>query len=914
MKSYLALKASAGSGKTFALTVRYISLLLLDSDPSEILTLTFTNKAAAQMNQRIYDTLISLGEDDAVLNAICEQTALTKKRILAKKESLIQSYLQSELAIYTIDKFVNKILREFSGYVGINDDFSIEFDDEELLLYKFLLSLDEEQFGDLIKFASIENKKFQSIVELFKILGEKSESLETLALQNNEYRYDTLQVIKSKVLEHALKIKDFMDQSNISKSGLNAVDFEDIETLLDKGKTWLTKESLSEFTYFKKAKPPLELDKDLQEIKKYLGIYFQIGEAITLEHLFKIFQDYQNFRDKYNKKRNSLEFGDITTIVYQLMDKHIQKDFIYFRLDTKYNHILIDEFQDTSTIQFKILYHLIEEIISGDPEIFKTFFYVGDVKQSIYRFRGGQKELFDYVSEIFSPMLEVDLLDTNYRSSQNVVEFVNTIFERLPNYKYDHQKVASEKQGYVEVLESENDDIYETLYKKLEMLLDEGVDEENIAILTYTNNDVLEVYEYFKSKKPTLNIVTEMTSKLINQQNVNAAINGVKYLYFKEEIYKANFHTLRGCSFDKAFDFSINIENNTIQTIVKKLCEYYQIIDDNVLRFIELVSKYDGIVDFVYNIDKDDTPIVSKSKNGLSILTIFKSKGLEFDTVFVLDRLSRKNADRSSLLFDYDGIEIQKIYYKKSGRDNFDPYYNEAVQREKKLVIADELNILYVALTRAKNNMIVLKKSKSSVFEYLGDLKVQQVGELYIAPKKDTRIDQKEQVTYTPMYLGYQEKDQTEEESDTILVRYFGIATHYCLEMMERFDQISLDKTFFMIQNRFSNILNISQFDEIYARINNLIHDTQFQALIQGCEFTKEQPIIYQGEHKIIDLLLEKDEQYIVIDYKTTSEQSDAHKEQVSTYKEAIEKITKYGSIKGYVVYLAQDKTKIIEV
>ena len=458
----------------------------------------------------------------------------------------------------------------------------------------------------------------------------------------------------------------------------------------------------------------------------------------------------------------------------------------------------------------------------------------------------------------------------------------------MPNYDYDHQKVASEKQGYVEVVQTQSEEIYESLYKKIQELLESGIIEANIAILTYTNNDVLEIYEYLKSKMPKLNVVTEMTSKLINQQNVNACINGVKYLYFKEDIYKANFHTLIGKSFEEKFQFSIDIQKNNIQTIVKKLCEYYEIIDDNILRFIELVKKYDGIVDFVYNIDKDDTAMVSKSKKGLSILTIFKSKGLEFDTVFVLDRISKKNADRSSLLFDYKETELQKIYYKKNGRENFDPFYSEALQREKKLVIADELNILYVALTRAKNNMIVLKKEKQSVFEYFGEFKEQTLGELYIAPIKKQEISEKEQILYTPMDLGYQEKEKKEEESDTILVRYFGIATHYCLEMMEKFDHNSLEKTFFMVENKFSNILTSTQLQEIYSRVTNLIENEEFQNLIQGCEFTKEQSTIYQGEHKIIDLLLQKEDRYIIIDYKTTSEQSESHKVQVQGYKEAI--------------------------
>ncbi|MBD3830863.1 MAG: UvrD-helicase domain-containing protein, partial [Arcobacter sp.] len=129
MKKYLALKASAGSGKTFALTVRYITLLLLGAKPNEILTLTFTNKAANEMSERIYKTLLTLGDDEAYLNAIIEQSNLSKEEILGKKVFLVKSFSNANLSIFTIDKFVNKILREFCGYIGISDDFEIKVDD-----------------------------------------------------------------------------------------------------------------------------------------------------------------------------------------------------------------------------------------------------------------------------------------------------------------------------------------------------------------------------------------------------------------------------------------------------------------------------------------------------------------------------------------------------------------------------------------------------------------------------------------------------------------------------------------------------------------------------------------------------------------------------------------------------------------
>ena len=912
MKQYLALKAAAGSGKTFALTVRYISLLLLDAKVNEILTLTFTNKAAAQMSQRIYDTLISLGEDKDILQAISKETNLTFDQIIDKKKGIIDSFITNELSIYTIDKFVNKILREFSGYIGINDDFTIKFDDEELLLYKFLGSLDSEQFETLLHFAYSEKKKLNSIVELFKVLIDKNEKLDV-----TEFSYEAFRAVQVAIMEDANKIKSFIDKSKVSKSGYNAVDFTNIDQLLDKGKTWLTKESLGEFTYFKKAKPPKELDDTLESLQQNIALYYNIQESFTLRNLFAIFNHFKDFRDSYNKKRNSLEFSDITNIVYNLLENHIDKDFLYFRLDTKYNHILIDEFQDTSTLQYKILSHLINEIISGDPETYKTFFYVGDIKQSIYRFRGGTKELFDYVAKVFSPNLKVELLDTNYRSSKSVVEFVNKVFMATKNYPYDPQKVKSDKVGLVEVVPFGiiEDDIFNDIYLKIEELVKKGLDATSIAILTYTNKDVLNIYEYLKDKLPNLPIVTEMTSKLINQQKVKAIINGIKYLYFKEDIYRTNFNALVGYDYFEQFSFSVDIKKEDIVTIVKKLSFYYDIVDENVLKLIELTKEYNSIVDFVYDIDKDDTTVVSNSQNGLQILTIFKSKGLEFDTVFVLDRITRKNPPRSSLLFEYDDIDLKRIFYKRTKRENLDPYYATALTKEKNLSIGDELNILYVALTRAKNNMIVFKKPKSSVFDLLEGVELQKNGQLILSNKKVLKEKINRPIVYNPLDLGLQEKEKKAlEDDDSIIARYFGIATHYTLEMMRSFDISSLDSAIDMCRARFSKYLLSDHFDDIKNRVGLLVEDTVFKEIVKDAIYTKEQSIIYNGEHNIMDLLVFKDDKIFIIDYKTTTHQSYTHKKQVLHYMDAIRSIYPKKEIEGYVVYLHNSSIDIIKI
>ncbi|MDD4329359.1 MAG: UvrD-helicase domain-containing protein, partial [Aliarcobacter sp.] len=353
MKKYLALKASAGSGKTFALTVRYITLMLLGAKPNEILTLTFTNKAANEMSERIYKTLLTLGDDEAYLSAIEKQSGLTKQDILGKKSFLVKSFSNATLSIFTIDKFINKILREFCGYIGISDDFEIKVDDIEALSMKFLQSLNATQFETLIDFSHYEKKKFNSIFELFKNLLEKNETVDIL---NIDAKLIDLQ--KSNGLEFAFKIKEqILNCSGASASAIKAVDFETFDELF--GRTWLEKETLADYSYFKKCSNDI-LENHFSNLKDEIAIYYKLRAGYSLSKLFELYLMFKEFKFTFNKNKNYLEFNDISNLVYELLSTKIDKDFLYFRLDSSFSHILMDEFQDTSLLQYKILEPLIK--------------------------------------------------------------------------------------------------------------------------------------------------------------------------------------------------------------------------------------------------------------------------------------------------------------------------------------------------------------------------------------------------------------------------------------------------------------------------------------------------------------------------------------------------------------------------
>lgn len=910
MKKYLALKASAGSGKTFALTVRYITLLLLGAKPNEILTLTFTNKAANEMSERIYRTLLTLGDDEAYLNAIEKESGFSKQEILGKKFFLIKSFSSANLSIFTIDKFVNKILREFCGYIGISDDFEIKEDDIEALSMKFLQSLNAAQFETLIDFSHYEKKKFNSIFELFKNLLEKNEIVDIV---NIDAKLIDLQ--KNNVLEFAFKIKEqILNCNGASASAIKAVDFETFDELF--GRTWLEKDMIADYSYFKKCANDI-LENYFFNLKEQIAIYYKLRAGYSLSKLFELYLMFKEFKFSFNKNKNYLEFNDISNLVYELLSSKIDKDFLYFRLDSSFSHILIDEFQDTSLLQYRILEPLIKEILSGDQTKFKTFFYVGDTKQSIYRFRGGKRELFDYVANT-NKLLEVEVLNTNYRSCENIISYVNSLFLNIPNYEYFEQESVS-KGGYIEVFEDfklDEEDKFGNIALKIEQLLKDGVNSNDIAILTYTNSDVLNLYYYLKQKFPTIKISTEMTSKLINQQNVKALINAIKYIYFKEGIYRENLNALIGKPLLNELDLDIDLKEKSIQEIIKELANRLKIIDENIIKLIEVSSGFSNIVDFVYEIDKLDSNMENSESVGLQILTIFKSKGLEFHTVILLDRIKRKNVDKSSLLFEYESVELKNIFYKIKGYENYNKDYEKALSKEKALSLEDEINILYVALTRAKNNMIVFKKAKSSVFDIL-NMKPTQIGNIIESQNISKDYENIDKINYLPLDLGIQEKiisKDKELEDNHLHAKYFGIATHYCLEMMNGFDEKNIQYSLNLAKTRYSNYLNEEDFLDIRNRLGHLINNEEFKNLIKDSSFTTEQSLIYKDEIKIIDLLLFKNDIYYIIDYKTTKDELDEHKIQVSFYKKAIKEIFNTQNVKAFLVYLRAENSLFREV
>ena len=867
MKRLLAVSASAGSGKTFRLANRYIALLSEDN-PSNIVAITFTNKAANEMKERIIKFLQNLGSDKNVVDMICNELKITEAELLKRKKNLIKKFL-SDTNIQTIDAFINKILRKFSFFAGIKSSFEIKSDEKDVIFKNFLDSLDEQEMNKLISIAKKEEKFFSSLTTLFEDLYEKDKELSKLNIENGQWEV-------KEILEEIEKIKNNFILATTECKSVNSFFRKNIEEML-KVKTipsFFEKGTLKSVRGFKKCYEEW-MDEVFFRLIGLIKQYFIMQEKNFLSNLFYFYEKYKKEKWKFKKNENILDFKDIEHLVYDLLQgKKINSDFLYFRLDSKINHILMDEFQDTSVTQWEIFEPIVDEIASGyGRRDFRSFFYVGDVKQAIYRFRGGKKELFNEVAKKYKPFgLEVEPLDVNYRSAKNIVDFVNTQFSL-------QEKNHRNEEGYVEVDEITKETSFEKLYEKIEFLNENGVRDEDIAVLVYKNDDILNLGEFLENKGKK--VVTAKKAKVLSQKSAKAIVSLMKYLEDNtKKIELLNFLSLVGKKWGERVDIKINRPLKMIKEIMDK----YDLVDEASLKLLYHSKKYDTLFDFVREIDSFKEELPLKEFEGITIITIHKSKGLEFKNVIVLDRLSKENPNKSNILFDYEGIKLKDIKLKIPYREKIDNDYKLVKQKEEKLTFEDKKNVEYVAFTRAEDSLIILKRSEvtqkgKSYSAFVSDLKKDKKGKVIPSAQKEIKEKIQKQKIILENY-GKQEVKVKEDEykANDYKAIFLGNALHYAFEC----EDIEA------VNNQYGDFCDIKRVKEMYEKAIKILPKGK-----------KEVPFIFEGNVGRIDLLCED----VIIDYKSAKPNDErGYVNQVRGYIKALEAI-KGEKLKGKIFY-----------
>ena len=900
----LALEASAGSGKTFALSVRYIALLFLGSNPKQILTLTFTNKAALEMKRRIFETLKNLENSDE-LDEICTLCGKNREEILFSRPKILKNFLKSDLRISTIDSFFSSVLRKFSFSIGLMPDFGLEesvIDDD--LMQRFLKICKKEMlYSSLVYFSVDQKRRLGDIFSLFTTLFEKHSEIDFQAFAKRGFVYPD----EKKALEILDKIRQKFIKKGLGESALKTLDASSVKELLEK--KFLAREDFGYWSYKRFADD--EINSLHVELKKELLEFAKRKEAYVLTQIAKLYDAFYRALDIESKQNSTLSFSLMTNRLFDLLEDEISRDFLYFRLDGSFDHLLIDEFQDTSIVQYKILEPFMSEISSGiGVKEHRTLFLVGDTKQSIYRFRGGAKELFSYAKERLN--LQSEVLGVNYRSSSCVVDFINDTFEKkIEGYKRQKSRDGAVL-GSVRVFV--DDDIEKNLINEIKNLLAQGVSQNDIALLCYTNQEALILKELIEGEIDGLKASLEAKRRLIDVPVIAGIIDFISYLYFKDRLYLENFSTLcgRGYEFGEyLFDL-----NDSVDALVTEIIKYFGIsgFREDLLLFVQSCSMFRDVEEFLFNFRDISAGSISKESEGVRVLTIHKSKGLEFSNLFVIDRLKRARSGGGTFIFDYDDIRLQNIYLKIKSREFFDDEYKEAKNTEAKKEYEDTLNTQYVAFTRAKDNLFILCKERSSAFANL-DLSELQKGDIYL--KKQTQSDEKtESKCYVPnRRYGTQEVDRIDSQTikgDFLSVE-FGLALHYMLEVMGGFEFRYIDNAYESLKNRYKKVLDSSHLEDIKKRVVRLLENSEFKELIKDAKLNREQPIYYKNERKQIDLLAQSEERVVVIDYKSSEILQASHVKQVSLYKRALEEISAK-ECEAYLCYLKKDDIKLVKV
>ena len=816
--------ASAGSGKTFALVKEYLKLLFTrkhNDGFKQILAITFTNKAVGEMKIRILDTLKSFSDPEIISNpngmfeAITTELNLKPTDVHLKSIALLNTIMHNYAAfdISTIDGFNHRLIRTFAHDLKIPINFEVELDTPTLL---------NQAVDSLISKAGTDAKLTKVLIDfaLEKADDDKSwdvsrdfNSIAKLLINDNDLPH--LDTIKYKTLEdfNTLKaelIKKIKNQETLIKqlatnlldvfksNGLDAKSF-------SRGTLFNHFVKVSNFEFYKiyenkladniaqgnvytktldSAKAQI-IDQLLPEIEK---VYHLIKDNVTsLKFIKAVYKNVTplSVLNAINKELTTIKEDENKLLISEfntLISKEIKNQptpFIYERLGEKFRHYFIDEFQDTSQMQWENLVPLIENTLTGQNLKGEqgSAMLVGDAKQAIYRWRGGKAEQFLGLTKSDNPFpieKEVVRLEYNYRSFNQVIQFNNAFFNYLSNtsfsstdysdlYKKANQIPVLSQEGFVNIqfldLQKEDDvnELFpETVYETINKCLVNGYNLKDICILVRKKKEGVAVAEFLSEKgvritssetmlinnSEEVKLVINVFKLLINPNHLEVKIKVLDYIantnniQDKHAFFKANLNAPLQDFFKSFEQFSIFCNPTALvqlslfdlaEQIVRsfKMTEtsnaYIQYFLDIVLEFSQKqISDLPSFVDY-YESKKESLNIVSPSnQNAVQIMTIHKSKGLEFPVVifpyahldiykevepkewFPLDQEQFNGFTKTLLNFNKD--------FEEFGTTGETIYNQHRSEQE-----LDNINLLYVALTRPIEQLYIISKKENPV-------------------------------------------------------------------------------------------------------------------------------------------------------------------------------------------------------
>lgn len=1040
--------ASAGSGKTYALVKEYLKIILTAAKNDayrNILAITFTNKAVHEMKSRIVGNLSEFAKETPsekaldLMKDLSIDTNLSLNDIQEKSKSIIKHIIHNYAAfdISTIDKFTHKVIRAFAHDLGLPMTFEVSLDTENLLT---------EAVDALIAQAGTDEVLTKLLIDftMEKTDDDKSwdisrEILNTGRLILNENNREEITHLNNKSISEFVAIKEkLIAMCKTIEKDIVALAIETFKLIENNGidvKSFSAghfpnhiqgiiqgKYNPNNKRYFqpedikinKTAKDKAIIESIIPDLLNDLDkIYKNFSKRDFYKAFLKnitplsLLNTVSNELTKIQTEQNILSISEFNAIIFNEIQNQ-PAPFIYERLGERYRHFFIDEFQDTSEMQWHNLIPLIDNALSGQDDLGQkgTLMIVGDPKQSIYRWRGGKAEQFIDLSKDWNPFNNPDKnlvhLDKNYRSYSQIIEFNNDFFKFLSSeftnidYKdlyenHSHQKTNSKQGGYVNlsfIPKSEKNDFQdiddnsdkESLYllstlNTIQKVKKQGFEYKDIVILTRKRSQGIAVANYLTEQN--IPILSSETLMIQNASEVALIINVLKYLnnnadteakvhflyYLANNVQdKLGLHDfitqgkmlVNETEFEQwllKFGISFSFKDiqkkslyEIVETIVNKMLYVHNSseITTNayVQYFLDIVLERDvryqaSISDFLSYWDRksDSLSIPSpEGKNAVRIMTIHKSKGLEFPVVimpFADENYARSPKNKLWLNTEEEEFGLPKVLI--DNNTAVATYSDEAAivyDQKKQEDLLDNINVLYVALTRAEEQLYLISQivepNKEGNFPYTMAgyfMKFLSFNQLYEAEKTDYSfgnplklsesiqvIEQTNEIPYVANLLDFKEIKIAKKEalmwgSNQESAIAYGNVIHEILSYIKTKNDIDLAIT----KSLENGLIVFSQEETVRKTIRDILNHDDLQSFFDSENEVFNEQLIIQKEGKAIKpdrMVVTPSNEVLLLDYKTGAF-SEKHQLQLEQYQYAIENMN-YIVVKKALIYIGE--------
>ena len=850
-------KASAGSGKTFTLATEYIRLIVENpTNYRNILAVTFTNKATEEMKMRILSQLYGiwkgLPESDNYLQVIVEKTGypteLIRERAGQGLSNLLHNY--NYFRVETIDTFFQSVLRNMARELDLTTNLKIGLNDvqvEELAVDQLIadLSTTDVMLQWILKYImeSISDEKSWNVISQIKRFGrtifnneykEVSQALEQKMEEKGFFeRYTTqLREIRKAAEERMILIgESFFD--TLEGEGLSIDDLSNknrgiagfflklqkgvfdpsienatVANCLGNPEKWCAKTHPQRDFILSLAEGVLGdiLRYAVEERSRQWKLYKSAD--LTLRHLnqLRLLGSIEKKVRELNENNNRFLLSDTQQLLHALIEGS-DSPFIFEKIGTQLEHVMIDEFQDTSTVQWQNFRVLLDEAMSHEGG---SNLIVGDVKQSIYRWRSGDWRLLNDIEQQFrQQQIETIPLKKNYRSERNVITFNNHFFSHAAEIEYQEQQELNPeeaeqlKRAYADVVQEIPEgreatgevsvtllppEDYQTttlqeVADSISELTERGIPQREIAILVRVNNQIPVIAQYFLEQMPEVKIVSDEAFRLDASVAVNLLISALRLLTHPDDLLtqaaivklyhidvlkeqtEDNELLLRTNDLNLLLPEAFRSQREVLITmplyeLAERLYAIFELERLNeqsayVFAFYDQLASYVNentadIDSFLAAWDESlcGKTIQSEETNGVRILSIHKSKGLEYN--YVICPFCDWQLEKQSGNFlwcqpkeePFSDLPIAPVDYSKNqmlGTIYEEDYLHEHLQNT-----VDNLNLLYVAFTRAKKGLYVFgkrgaKASRSGLIEQCLPLVAQEMPEAILSGLEDEK-------------------------------------------------------------------------------------------------------------------------------------------------------------------------------